>query len=50
MSLDNFFTFTDYPGSDPEVNGSGSAYSALAIDYGGYPMSKSVSFGVNVSF
>ena len=50
VSLDNFFTFTDYPGSDPEVNGSGSAYSALAIDYGGYPMSKSVSFGVNVSF
>lgn len=50
VSLDNFFTFTDYPGSDPEVNGSGTAYSALALDYGGYPMAKSVSFGINLAF
>jgi TonB-linked SusC/RagA family outer membrane protein len=50
VSLDNFFTFTDYPGSDPEVNASGNTSSALAIDFGGYPMSKSVSFGLNVSF
>ena len=49
-SLDNFFTFTDYPGTDPEVNASAASASALAIDYGGYPMSKSVSFGVNVNF
>ena len=50
ISLENFFTFTDYPGSDPEVNASGYAASALALDYGGYPMSKSVMFGFNVSF
>jgi len=47
VSLDNYFTFTKYPGSDPELNASGSA---MAIDYGAYPMAKSVSFGVNVSF
>jgi hypothetical protein len=46
VSLDNFFTFTNYKGSDPEVHGSSSA---MAIDYGGYPMSKSVSFGFNLS-
>ncbi len=50
VSLDNFFTFTKYPGSDPEVNASGNTSSALAIDYGGYPMAKSVSFGFNVAF
>lgn len=58
VSLDNFFTFTDYPGSDPELNaaaassttaGYGGA-SSLALDYGGYPMSKSVSVGLNVAF
>ena len=37
-------------GSDPEVNASSSTSSALALDYGSYPMAKSVSFGINVSF
>lgn len=50
ISLDNYFTFTDYPGSDPEVNASAGSASALALDYGGYPMSKSISFGFNVAF
>ncbi len=55
VSLDNFFTFTKYIGSDPELNASGSTYgsygaSAMALDFGGYPLSKSVSFGVNVAF
>ncbi len=50
VSLDNFFTFTDYPGSDPELNGSGSSSSALSLDFGGYPTCKSVSFGVNLAF
>lgn len=46
VSLDNFFTITNYKGSDPEVHGSGSS---MPIDYGGYPMSKSISFGFNLS-
>ena len=44
VSLDNFFTFTSYPGSDPEV------YSSLGVDGGVYPHSKSVMFGFNVAF
>lgn len=48
VSLDNFFTFTDYPGLDPEVRPTES--SSMAIDLGGYPIAKSVSFGLNVSF
>ncbi len=50
VSLDNFFTFTKYKGSDPEINGAASEYSAMPIDFGGYPMQKSVSVGLNVAF
>ena len=49
-SLDNFFTFTSYPGSDPEANASSQSASGIAIDFGGYPMAKSVSFGFNLGF
>ena len=50
VSLENFFTFTNYPGSDPEVNASGNTASAMTFDYGAYPQAKSVMFGVNVAF
>lgn len=50
LSLDNFFTFTSYPGTDPEVNGSAAGSQYLALDLGGYPMAKSFSFGFNVAF
>jgi TonB-linked SusC/RagA family outer membrane protein len=50
VSMDNFFTFTDYPGSDPEINSSSEYSHAMAVDYGGYPLSRSVSFGFNVTF
>lgn len=46
-SLDDFFTFTDYPGFDPEVTGVGSS---LGVDKGSYPTSKKVVFGVNITF
>ena len=49
-SMDNWFTFTKYPGSDPEINAINYSASAMAIDFGGYPLSKSLSFGVNVTF
>jgi hypothetical protein len=48
VSLDNFFTFTSYPGIDPEVRPMES--SSMAIDLGGYPIARTVSFGLNVSF
>ena len=46
-SLDDFFTFTKYPGFDPEIIGVGSS---LGVDKGNYPTSKKVVFGVNVTF
>jgi TonB-linked SusC/RagA family outer membrane protein len=48
VSLDNFFTFTDYPGNDPETRPT-DAY-GLAVDFGGYPISRSYSFGLNINF
>ena len=50
VSLDDWFTFTKYPGLDPETSHVGSAASGLGIDYGSYPISKKLVFGVNVSF
>ncbi|MCQ2139183.1 MAG: TonB-dependent receptor [Bacteroidales bacterium] len=46
-SLDDWFTFTKYPGFDPEVNGGGSS---LGVDKGNYPTSKKAVFGVSLKF
>jgi TonB-linked SusC/RagA family outer membrane protein len=46
-SLDDFFTFTKYPGFDPEFTSIGSA---MGLDMGSYPSSKKVVFGLNVVF
>ena len=47
-SLEDFFTFTKYPGFDPEA--SANTTSGMGIDKGGYPTSKKVVFGLNVEF
>ena len=46
-SLDDFFTFTKYPGFDPEVTGVGNS---LGVDKGSYPTSKKVVAGVSITF
>ena len=50
VSLDDWFTFTKYPGLDPETSHVGNSASGLGVDYGSYPISKKLVFGVNVSF
>ena len=50
VSLQNFITFTNYSGLDPEVSRYGQTNIAMGYDYVGYPMSKTVLFGVNVNF
>jgi len=47
-SLDDFFIFTKYPGYSPDA--AASAVEGVGIDYGAYPASKKVVFGVNVEF
>ena len=45
----NLYTFTKYTGFDPEVSTFGNGLTP-GVDFGGYPRSRSVVFGVNVSF
>jgi len=49
VSLDDFFTFTSYPGMDPETATSGSS-SGRGVDIGAYPSMRKCMFGVNLSF
>ena len=46
----NLLTFTNSKGYDPEVNAYGSDAVAQGVDYGTYPQSKAVIFGLNVEF
>ncbi len=48
-SLEDFFTFTKYPGFDPSI-ASAHSVTGMGIDQGAYPSSKKVVFGVNVEF
>ena len=47
-SLENYFTFTNYFGLDPETATTGG--NAAAFDMGTYPTSKQFIMGINVSF
>jgi len=44
VNLENFFTFTSYPGMDPEI--SGSSHNADTT----YPLLKTISLGINLNF
>lgn len=51
VSAQNFLTFTNYSGWDPEVNSEGGASSiAQGIDHHSYPTAKSFTVGLNVTF
>ena len=51
VSLDDYFTFTKYPGADPETaTASNNSASAAGYDNGTYPQAKKVIFGVNITF
>ncbi|MBN1387046.1 MAG: TonB-dependent receptor, partial [Bacteroidales bacterium] len=47
-SLDDWITFSDYIGYDPEV--STNAGNSLGIDKGAYPIAKKFLFGLNITF
>lgn len=50
VSFDDFFTFTKYPGLDPETSLYGASSSGLGVDTGSYPISRKMVFGLNLSF
>lgn len=49
VSLDDFFTFTKYPGFDPET-ATTSTSASMGYDAGSYPTTKKVILGVNITF
>ncbi len=49
VSLDDFITFTKYPGLDPETASTNST-SGLGLDWGSYPTMQKIIFGVNITF
>lgn len=48
VSLDDFFTFTDYPGVDPE--GGSNGVNSIGIDRGGYPLPRKALVGLSFTF
>lgn len=49
VSLDDFFTFTKYPGFDPETASTNNTTGA-GLDWGSYPTMQKAVFGVNLTF
>ena len=49
VSLDDYFTFTKYPGLDPETASTNSTTGA-GLDWGSYPTMQKVVLGVNLTF
>jgi TonB-linked SusC/RagA family outer membrane protein len=49
VSLDDFFTITNYPGLDPET-ASTNNFSGAGLDWGSYPTMKKLVLGVNLTF
>ncbi|WP_201977447.1 SusC/RagA family TonB-linked outer membrane protein [Hymenobacter rubidus] len=49
VTANNLYTFTKYTGYDPETNTRRSSPLTPGVDYGGYPRSRLLLFGVNLS-
>jgi TonB-dependent starch-binding outer membrane protein SusC len=49
-NMNNWFLFTNYTGTDPEVSTNGNIARAPGIDRNTAPMAKSILFGINVGF
>ncbi len=50
VTVSNWKTWTDYSGFNPDVSSLGLGNVNRGIDVGAYPLAKSVTFGVNVSY
>ena len=48
-TVNNIYTFTGYSGYDPEVNTRRSSPLTPGVDYGGYPRSRLMLLGLNLS-
>jgi TonB-linked SusC/RagA family outer membrane protein len=49
-SANNIYNFTKYSGFDPELFAFGQSSLLQGVDYGGYPMSRTIFAGIQISF
>ncbi|WP_321436055.1 TonB-dependent receptor [uncultured Bacteroides sp.] len=49
-SVDNVYTFSDYPGYTPETSSYGNGTTQLGVDYSTYPLSRRYTIGANLTF
>ena len=50
VGMTNVHTFTKYWGFDPEVGNAGDNQTVLGVDYGTYPLARTTTVGINVTF
>jgi len=50
VSMDNFFTFTSYPGMDPQPTIANNTPNNSGVDRGTYPKAKDVMLGASINF
>lgn len=50
VNVQNLTTFDNYPGYSVETNYNGNSAINNGVDFGGYPISRTVTFGLNVNF
>ncbi len=46
----NVYTFTDYPSYDPDASSSGNNITSSGLDYGTFPLARTYTFGIKLSF
>lgn len=50
INVQNLWTFDSYPGYSVEANYKGNSATNNGVDFGGYPISRVITFGVNLNF
>jgi TonB-linked SusC/RagA family outer membrane protein len=50
INISNLWTFTNYPGYDPEASSTGDAVTASGFDEGVYPVARTYTLGIKLSF
>ena len=49
MNIQNAWLFTKFPGYNPEINSKGDDATSQGLDRGAYPLSRTISFGINLT-
>lgn len=50
VNIQNLWTFDNYPGYSVEANYQGNSATNNGVDFGGYPIARVMTFGVNINF